>query len=172
MKKKSGVLQAIFHWGPPWKPACSPSFSVFAFPCFSIWSFLRGLLLARLVCSDSSASVVYPVTSFTDAFDQSMHALILRLFTTLWRPPRTLSTDQSVPVLKSSECLRSFKCLDDCGLGGSQQSISQIHEHITRVFVSGHLYQERIATLAIQLDFGERRISITWKWLLLNWSFP
>jgi len=44
------------------------------------------------------------------------------------------------------------------------------HEHITRVFVSGHLYQERIG-LAIQLDFGERRICVTWKWLLLSWLF-
>ncbi len=101
-----------------------------------------------------------------------VQALILLLFSTLWCPSRTLSTNRSVPVLKSSECLRSFKCLDDCGLGGSQQSVSQIHEHITRVFVYGHLYQERIATLAIQLDFGERKISITWKWLLVSWSFP
>jgi hypothetical protein len=34
--------------------------------------FLRHLLLARLVCSDSSASVVYPATSFTDAFDPNI----------------------------------------------------------------------------------------------------
>ncbi len=45
-----------------------------------------------------------------------------------------------------------------------------LHEHITRVFVSGHLYQERTGT-AIQLDFGERRICVTWKWLLLSWLF-
>jgi hypothetical protein len=34
--------------------------------------FLRRLLLARLVCSNFSASVVYPATSFTDAFDPSI----------------------------------------------------------------------------------------------------
>ncbi len=83
-----------------------------------------------------------------------------------------VSTDQCVPVSKFLECLRSFECLDDYGLGGSQQSISHIREPTTRVFVSGHPYQERIATLEIQLDFGERRIFVAWKWLLLNRSFP
>ncbi len=34
--------------------------------------FLKGLLLARLVYSDSSTFVVYPATSFTDAFDPSI----------------------------------------------------------------------------------------------------
>jgi hypothetical protein len=34
--------------------------------------FLKCLLPTRLVCSDSSASVVYRATSFTDAFDPSI----------------------------------------------------------------------------------------------------
>jgi hypothetical protein len=33
---------------------------------------LRALLLARLVCSDSFASLIYPATSFTDVFDSNI----------------------------------------------------------------------------------------------------
>jgi hypothetical protein len=51
-------------------PCSLPPFLPFLFSLYG--HFLRCLLPARLVCSDSSTSVVYPATSFTDAFDPSI----------------------------------------------------------------------------------------------------
>jgi hypothetical protein len=100
------------RWGPascfslgtsPWKPACSPSFPVFfpvsTFPCFFVRSFLRALLLARLVCSDSFASVVYPATSFTNTFDSSICIGMD-------------STSVLYPVTSSANVLDRLECAD------------------------------------------------------------